>query len=235
MPADPLLETRPRQEITILCNKYTTPPMKYILLLLFYLLPALAYPQRFAISNARQNILYVGIPNPLEVAVEGYKCKSLTVTTDRGTIEAFQDECGYMVNVDTPVKTNITITDKRSKRKIGVMEFRVKHLPDPIALVGTKHGGDIKKNILKVQLGVVAELWGFDFDARFIVTGFTVTILRESNCIFRKQCTGTMFPPEVTVAFGSLETDDVVIFSGMTYKGAAINGRLAPIEFRIIE
>jgi len=57
------------------------------------------------------------------------------------------------------------------------MEVRVKYIPDPVAEVGGKGSGQMPVNIFKAQLGVVASLKGFDFDARFVVQSFTFSML----------------------------------------------------------
>ena len=58
---------------------------------------------------------------------------------------------------------------------VGSKEFRVKPVPDPIAMVNNQKGGGISKNVLMAQSGVAATMPpDFDFDLTFTVTEFTV-------------------------------------------------------------
>ena len=59
--------------------------------------------------------------------------------------------------------------------QVGTKEFRVKPVPDPIAMVNNQKGGGIAKNVLLAQSGVIAAMPpDFDFDLKFTVTEYTV-------------------------------------------------------------
>ena len=49
-------------------------------------------------------------------------------------------------------------------------------MPDPVAKIANKKGGKIKKNILLAQSGIKADLEKFDFDLKFTVVSFTVSV-----------------------------------------------------------
>lgn len=212
--------------------------MRIIFLILLLLGPAaMIYGQPCVVTNLKENIIYVGIPNPMSVAVNGKWCKDFVLTTDNGRIEkTLADDCSYDIVPATAGKANLIILSKKDRQEIGRMVFRAKRIPDPIAMVAGKNGGEIRKNILKAQIGITAVLTQFDFDARFIVEKFTVSLLHAGKPIFAQECTGARFPPEVIRAFDRLQAGDQVLFSEMTYR--APDGRtngLLPIEFRIVE
>lgn len=208
-----------------------------ILALMLSGVTAMTYSQPCVIANQKQNIIYVGVPNPMSVAVNGKWCKDFILTTNNGRIEKTPiDDCSYDLFPATVGKASLIILSKKDRKELGRMEFRAKRIPDPVAMVGGKNGGEIRKNILKAQIGIIAVLTQFDFDARFIVEQFTITLLHTGKPIFTRECTGARFPPEVIRSFDRLQAGDQVLFTEMTYRGpdGRTNG-LLPVEFRIVE
>ena len=195
--------------------------MKWLLVALLALgnMPALC--QKFVVANAKQNVVYLGVPNPIDVAVEGRFCKDLIVTTDNGNLEADDSPCSYLLRPDSIGRATITILSRSAGNKpIGSMVFRVKRIPDPVASIGfTGHGG-ILPNELRAKLGIMADLRNFDYDALFRVTHFTVIISRAGRAIFTQTCEGQLFPPEVKAAFDHIVTQgDSVFFEDIRCKG----------------
>lgn len=210
--------------------------MRWILIIVFVACSYAGFSQGYVISNPKENVIYIGIPNPLNVAVEGRYCKDIVLSTDNGKIEAAEEKCSYTIYPENAGKTEIVIKDKRKHTIIGSVDFRTKYIPDPVAMVGGKNGGEIRKSILRVQLGITAILQNFDFDARFAISGFTMTILRSDRTVFSKTCEGALFPQEIRNAFEMLQTNDRVLFSDISCKAPDGRARrLQPIEFRIID
>ncbi|MBK6523513.1 MAG: hypothetical protein IPG08_15010 [Sphingobacteriaceae bacterium] len=96
----------------------------------------------------------------------------------------------YVVNATTPGTVTINVSAKTNDgtKPQGSFKFRVKKIPDPVAKVGGKSGNvDMKKIELSSIGGVVADLPGFDFDAKFVVTSFELTavvkgVLKSEAC-----------------------------------------------------
>lgn len=194
--------------------------------------------QKCVVANPKENIVYLGIPNPLDFAVEGQFCKNLVISTDNGKIEPTDEACSYILILKNAGKVEITISDKKSKnhKVLGKAVFRAKYIPDPIAIVAGKSGGEIRKSVLKVQVGISTVLNGFDFDIRFKIENYTVSFFRDNKPTFTKNCNGAIFPQEVIAAFDTLQTNDRVIFSRINCKSPDGKSRtLLPIEFVIVD
>jgi len=185
------------------------------------------------IAASKMNVLYSGIKNPLDVVVEGYKCNDYVLSTDNGVIEG--DSCNYEINPLKPGSARIYLHTKNSKHKLIYSAFfRVKSIPEPEAQVSWKHGGDIKRSVLKAQIGIGAV--ALDVCARYEVEEYTVIIISKGKISFVQQCKSARFPLEVREAFDKLETADVVVFSGMLCKSpTGTHDHIQPIEFRIIQ
>ena len=85
------------------------------------------------------------------------------------------------------------------------------------------------------QIGIIAELIGFDFDIRYEIVEYTVTILSKEY-YFTESCTDSRFSKKVKQAFDLVEANDVVLFSNIKCKSP--DGRkqdLRPLEFLVID
>jgi gliding motility-associated protein GldM len=128
------------------------------------------------------NVLYIGVPNPIEITASGVPAEKLSVSmSGGGSISKAGAAGAYNALVKTPGKVNINVSaniDGQTK-SLGSREFRVKRVPDPVATVGSdaanKRGGTIGKAVLAAQAGVKAELENFDFDMKFTVVSFKVS------------------------------------------------------------
>lgn len=134
-----------------------------------------------SIQLDKMNVFYIGVPNPITVSAAGYSLQDISVNIDGAEVAA-NSEAGighYIVKASKPgkVMANINAKTDAGIKRVGGMEIRVKYIPDPVAKVGGKPGGGISSSILKAQAGIVADLENFDFDTRFVVTGYEVSLL----------------------------------------------------------
>jgi gliding motility-associated protein GldM len=135
-----------------------------------------------SVSPTKMNVLYIGVPNPIEITASGVPAEKLSVSmSGGGSISKAGAAGAYNALVKTPGKVNINVSaniDGQTK-SLGSREFRVKRVPDPVATVGSdaanKRGGTISKAVLAAQAGVKAELENFDFDMKFTVVSFKVS------------------------------------------------------------
>ena len=134
-----------------------------------------------SIQLDKMNVFYIGVPNPITVSAAGYSLQDISVAIDGADVKA-DNTTGighYIVTATKPgkVMANINAKTETGIKKVGAMEIRVKFIPDPIAEIAGKSGGAIPANVLKAQLGIVAALKNFDFDTRFVVTSFEISMI----------------------------------------------------------
>lgn len=212
--------------------------MKYIIILhLTILLSNFAYSQKCVITNDKMNVAYILVPNPMSVAVAGYACSDITVTINNGELKPGYEPCSYDWYPKEVGRATVTVTSLKQKDKIlGKSEFRVKRIPDPVAMVGGKPGGEIRKATLQAQMGIVAYLLNFDFDAKFVITAYTISIIHNQQNTFTEDCNNARFSQSIYQALKRIATGDRVTFRNIKCKYP--DGRtteLLPIEFRIID
>ena len=195
-----------------------------------------ALAQASAISNPKQNIIYLGFPTPIVVVAEKHPCETIFVRTNNGRLENGEYPCQFDFLPEKEGPTTITIhtIEKGDTLNVGGHVFRVKKFPDPTARVAQKSSGSVSAAVLRVQSGIVASLIGFDIHARFPVTEYSVIAQKSSGMTISLSATGAFFTEPILELFNQLEPKDVVIFARIKARGP--DGRirsLAPIELTI--
>ncbi len=144
-----------------------------------------------AVALDKMNVFYIGVPNPISVSAGGVAPSELSVSGSGGIKLSPKGGAGkYEVTATTPGSVTISVSAKTKDgmKPQGTFKFRVKKIPDPVAKVGGKSGNvDMKKIELSSIGGVVADLPGFDFEAKFVVTSFELTavvkgVLKSEVC-----------------------------------------------------
>ena len=98
-------------------------------------------------------------------------------------------------------------------------KFRVKKIPDPVAKVGGKTGNvEVKKMELAAIGGVGAELAGFDFDAKFIVTSFELSAVVK-GALKSVSCPGNSLSGEARSILSSAGVGAKIFFENVKAKG----------------
>jgi hypothetical protein len=191
---------------------------KYFLLVLILTSFKISNGQNFAVANDRMNIFYIGVDNPVSIAVANYSDKSLIVKATNGKI--IREDDGYIFRGEKPGVTEISIFRKSNSKliKIGTSAFRVKNLPIPIFKIGSG-----RRVVSKVELAsqqfVRAQLEGFDINVRFQIDSFSVCIVPNDTCKFGTlKNIGNKINEEINNEFQQLKENDVVIFKNIFAK-----------------
>ena len=128
----------------------------------------------------KMNVLYIGVPNPITVSAAGYSLEDVSVNIPGATLNKTSNG-KYDVIVSAVGQVNATINAKadggKSIKTVGTIPLRIKEIPPPTPKVGGKSSGVIPTNVFKAQGGIVAELANFDFDAKFVVTSYDISVL----------------------------------------------------------
>lgn len=176
----------------------------------------------------KMNVFYIGVDNPVTVSAAGYSLEDVSIAVPGATITPGATKGQYTIRVSTPGKimTDINAKTATGTKRVGGMEIRVKYIPDPVARIGGKSGGGMPSNIFKSQLGIVAALDGFDFDARFKVTAFDFSLLpKRGELIGPYHINGAYFNlnKQVLDAIGRARPGDKVFFEEI--RGVGPDGR----------
>lgn len=127
------------------------------------------------ISPTKMNVFYLGVDNPVSVSVSGIPGDKIFPSITNGSIQKVGNT--YVVRPRQTGMATVTVTAEidGKKKSMGSMDFKVKEIPPPIPKVAGRKFGSIDRNTLLAQMIVLADLENFDFDAKFVVTEFTVS------------------------------------------------------------
>lgn len=107
------------------------------------------------------NVLYFGIPNPVQIAVPGVTSDKVTATVTNGSIN--KTSSGWEVkpsNIKDVVKLSVLVDNQ----KISEKSFRVKPIPAPVATLAGKPNGGVSKNDIINAGALDIELENFLWD-----------------------------------------------------------------------
>jgi gliding motility-associated protein GldM len=142
------------------------------------------------VSPTAMNVLYAGIENPIDISVPAVGSDKVRATMKNGIIDKgkLKNTKGEFFPGDWKAQptteavgqiAQIIVSAEINGRlqQFPPRDFRIKSIPKPVATFANK-SGDVKiaKDELLAQQAVFANLEGFDFDLRYAVTEFKMTI-----------------------------------------------------------
>jgi hypothetical protein len=173
-----------------------------------------------SISNDEMNILYIGVKNPVTIAVPGFDSKDLIIYASE-TLEIINDnEPGrYIVTANqvTP-KGNEACISVYAKSGLDTVQlgdhfFRCRRFPDPIfALESYENGQSIKKENLNYLKNIYAQKpIGFDYDASYQIQDWEISIIKKENLIVTIKGKGSKLSTEAQSSLAKLSEGDNII------------------------
>jgi len=166
------------------------------------------------VSPTAMNVMYMGIPNPIDVSVPGISPDKLKIRVVNGTFstEKVKNSKGENFKGAWAVKPNavgqnvqvIVTADINGKTvQYAPYDFRVKRIPDPVAIFGGKSTGSISRADALAQQGVFAIMPDFDFELNYTVTGFTI-FYTDKGMDIEETCSSSNLTPKQKQALNGL-------------------------------
>jgi gliding motility-associated protein GldM len=148
--------------------------------------------QNVVVSATAMNTLYRGIGNPIDVSVPGVGPDKVYPSMTNGNLTKGQVKNnitgemfpGSFIAEPAPNATSVQIlvAAEINGKKVTFkpINYRVRDLPPPQAkFAGVTISGAASLAEIKAQPGVIAELKDFDFELRYTVTRFKISIFRQ--------------------------------------------------------
>ena len=184
------------------------------------------------ISATAMNAMYIGVANPIAVSIAGASIEQIQVSIDNGNIR--REGSGWVAEPRTPGNATIrasTVIDGVTQQ--GSQTFRVRMLPTPVAKIANRTGGNIERNLLEAQTGILADLGSdFLFDVRYQVTRFTMETI-QGGAMRAFTSTSAGFTAEQRAAMSSLTRGAKVFFTNIQARGPDGTKDLSEIVFTI--
>jgi len=132
------------------------------------------------VSPTKMNVFYRGVDNPVDISVAGYSAKDVRPTATNGALTKAKE--GYIMRpgkeAEATIGAVVTNPDGSTKSMPG-LKFRVRNVPNPTPYFAGKSVNDenVKKAELTAAQGVIAKMENFEFDLKFDITEFKVTMI----------------------------------------------------------
>lgn len=139
-------------------------------------------PPVAAVALTKMNVLYLGVDNPVTIAISNHSPSEIKVSVDNGTILKMKESSSYYIMRPKQVGM-ATLSVSLGDKVIEKLEFRVKRVPDPVAKVAGKKSGKISREDIIKAGKVEADMENFDFDLRFTVVSFTISFTKDGNVL----------------------------------------------------
>lgn len=189
-----------------------------VLLLLFWIKILSA---QVVVAADGMNVVYLGLTNPISIAISDVPDSCLNVLASHGNIHR-TGKGRFEWNIIEP-DTNVaklTIFDTRSCEQIAEYAFRVKKMPEPVALLGARHRSktmDIAE--FKAQAGIANVIECCDFDAKAETIGFeTVLFDHETRTTWIGRNAGARWTGETSAHLQKVRPGDWVVFRKIDYR-----------------
>jgi gliding motility-associated protein GldM len=174
-----------------------------------------------SVSPDKMNVFYIGVDNPVTITAAGVAPSDLSPSLQGGTLSKSSGPGQYIVRVSggTLATVNVGAKINGNNQNMGSFKFRVKRVPDPVAFFAGKKGDDkISKGELNSAQGVMAKLENFDFDLKFDIKSFDIT-MNINGGIATASSNSNRITPEQATMLKNAKTGTRVFFENVRALG----------------
>jgi gliding motility-associated protein GldM len=188
-------------------------------------------------SATKMNVFYRGLDNPFDIS-GGIPKEDLEIEMENGkwvkSGDAFLIRPTELDEQGKRTKITVYANVNGSRKIVGTSFWRVKKVPDPEAQVAGMSGGEIRKERLQVEDGVLAILKDFDFDFKYKVTQFEIQTTIQGGYVDRKLSKSNRFTPEQKEQLKRVQPGSIVYIGSIKAVGDDGSTRdLNPISFNV--
>jgi bla regulator protein blaR1 len=178
-------------------------------------------------AATNMNVLYLGISNPVEIAVPGVTSDKVTATITNGTIT--RTTTGWEVKPSS--FNDLVLTILVNNKKVSEKKFRVKQIPSPVAVFAGINNGTASKDVLATG-NLEAELKDFLWDLKFEIESFTLAFSKDG---FDREITskGNKLTDEMRSIISVLKPGQFIIFKDI--KAIGPDGKLKDLNPLILK
>jgi gliding motility-associated protein GldM len=173
------------------------------------------------ISATKMNMLYIGLDNPISISVPGFRPDQINASGTAGlNLKKVDAKGNYTCNPSQGTRDGI-ITVTAENKKVGQMAYRIRPVPKPEILLGTRTGGAISRGELATVSYVNAGLGaGFAFEGlNYKVMKYRMIYVPQHKEAMFFDVTGNTIPGNVRAALQNAHPGDMLILTDVTAQG----------------
>jgi hypothetical protein len=171
------------------------------------------------IETSKMNVVYAGLENPLSLAISDILPENIYLTTNQGFIKGANGNYFLWLPFEAQGTVEISIYSNPSgnMEKIVTRTFRIKKVPDPVAYLGSKDGGEISMDELILINFLSVNLRDFAFEGiRYSVKKYKFVIAsKKKSWIFEGN--SAALTPDIKSALNKVKKGDLIIVTDIYY------------------
>ena len=189
------------------------------------------------VSPTKMNVFYRGVDNPVSVSVSGYSDKDIAPSATNGSLSKSSEGFIFKPGKDAEALIGATVTNPDgTKKAMPGMKFRVKNVPNPSPYFAGKSVNDetIKKAELTAAAGVIAKMENFEFDLKFEVVEYRVTMI-VNGVPLEKVTKGAAVSGDMKEMFQKAKPGQKIYIEGIKARGPDGTVRnLGGLSFKVV-
>jgi gliding motility-associated protein GldM len=189
------------------------------------------------VSADAMNVFYIGVDNPVSVSVPGIANENIRPVISSGGTLIPRGDGKYTVRMAAGIreaKITVNASIDGANRNMGSAEFRVRRIPTPIPKVsGLNSGETVARERMLAVPRVIADLEGFDFEAKYEIISFTMYTM-ESGDLRPYTARGGTFSNEIIGAINRGRRGQRFVFDDIIARGPDnANRSLSAVTLRL--
>jgi gliding motility-associated protein GldM len=185
------------------------------------------------VTADKQNILYIGVDNPVTIAAAGIVSSAVKVSATGASLTKTSSS-GYIATVNRPGEVLIIVKNVTNGKSYP-FKFRAKRIPNPIVKMGGQVDGTLSSSEFKAAVELTAVLENFDYEAKCQVQSYDVTYTRKRQDAVLLKGKGARFSGEVEKVIQQAKPGDQYSFTEVVVRcsGDQSARRVNGLSFRI--
>jgi gliding motility-associated protein GldM len=190
------------------------------------------------ISADKMNIFYIGLENPISVAVPGIASDKIRISITNGTISGSNGH--YIVNVNKADEAIIDVfieIKPGENQKVGSYSFRLLMVPDPSVTLGNYNPENKRIYISKKELIQNGELkisCNIPYELKFEVTSFSFVYVKDGDVLPIK-ISGNRFNDEIVKAINNMKAGDRIFIEDINILGPGGSKMFPALSIQLVD
>jgi len=187
--------------------------------------PVVKIPQTPFVVFGNSSNFYTNVDNPITIEVEGVAHADVQVSCS--DINLSVSNIGDNKYLLRPFQAGTYTLDISSIRDFRSTKYTVNAIDPPLPTpsimlnnAGLRKGGEIMVSILKGASVMLAQVENFDYDLKYVITGFTLTHIPKKGEPINVENQGPMFGAAVVAEIQKCKAGDLYIFSNIKAKAS---------------
>jgi hypothetical protein len=207
----------------------------FFLFFSLYIASSSLWAQNVALSNDKANVFYIGINNPVSVAVAGIPNQNIVLEGNGSGVAILPTGEGkYDITISQQGETILTLKDSKSQKIYATFKYRCKKIPDPTVQVGIIQANTVPAAEMRAQMGLLAQIPNFDYDMKPNIESYTLYYNNGGETAI-SQSKNSRFTGDIAKAIANAEKGDTYTFTDIRVRcsGDATARRVNDIKITI--